>query len=103
MLRVLLVALLVALSSAFFAPLASKASSSIVMNEAAAKAAWLKKAGTPGDWKRSGASASPMTGRIVPTGAAAKAPKSGWTLTLAGGTRTVADVYEDQKKAAKKY
>jgi len=32
-----------------------------------------------------------------------KAPKNGWTLTLAGGSRTVADVYKDQAKAAKSY
>ena len=31
------------------------------------------------------------------------APKSGWTLTMAGGTRTVEDVYAAQKKAAKAY
>lgn len=30
-----------------------------------------------------------------------KAPKSGWSLTMAGGTRSVADVYADQRKAAK--
>ena len=32
-----------------------------------------------------------------------KAPKAGWTLTMAGGQRTVQDVYADQKKAAKGY
>ena len=32
-----------------------------------------------------------------------KPPKAGYTLTLAGGQRTVADVYKDQKKAAKSY
>eukprot|EP00322_Chrysochromulina_rotalis_P008216 CAMPEP_0115853282 /NCGR_PEP_ID=MMETSP0287-20121206/13424_1 /TAXON_ID=412157 /ORGANISM="Chrysochromulina rotalis, Strain UIO044" /LENGTH=93 /DNA_ID=CAMNT_0003307355 /DNA_START=132 /DNA_END=413 /DNA_ORIENTATION=- len=30
-----------------------------------------------------------------------KAPSSGWTLTLGGGTRSVEDVYAAQKKAAK--
>ena len=32
-----------------------------------------------------------------------KAPKAGWTLTMAGGVRTMADVRTDQQKAAKKY
>ena len=31
------------------------------------------------------------------------APKSGWTLTMAGGARTVDDVWASQEKAAKKY
>ncbi len=30
-----------------------------------------------------------------------KAPKSGWSLTMAGGERTVEDVYKAQQKAAK--
>ena len=32
-----------------------------------------------------------------------KAPSSGWSLTMNGGVRTIADVYADQKKAAKSY
>mmetsp|Transcript_21505 Transcript_21505/g.43559 ORF Transcript_21505/g.43559 Transcript_21505/m.43559 type:complete len:92 (-) Transcript_21505:346-621(-) len=89
MFRFLLVALLVALTSAFTAPLASKVGSSIVMNAAEAT--------------RDSASAiqqSQTTGQVVPT---KKAPKSGWSLTMGGGTRTIEDVYADQKKAAKKY
>ena len=31
------------------------------------------------------------------------APKSGWTLTMAGGVRTLDDVYAAQKKAKKAY
>jgi len=34
---------------------------------------------------------------------APKPPKKDYMLTLNGGVRTVADVYADQKKAAKKY
>ena len=32
-----------------------------------------------------------------------KAPKSGWTLTLAGGSRTIEDVRAARKKAEKSY
>ena len=39
-----------------------------------------------------------VQGTVVPT-----APKSGWSLTLNGGTRSIAEVYAAQKKAAKKY
>jgi len=47
---------------------------------------------------------SPMAARSqldVSMNEAPKAPKSGYTLTMAGGQRTVADVYAAQKKAAK--
>jgi len=32
-----------------------------------------------------------------------KAPKSGWTLTMGGGSRTWEDVVKAQQKAAEKY
>ena len=32
-----------------------------------------------------------------------RAPRSGWSLSMGGGQRTLADVRRDQRKAAKKY
>ena len=69
MFRIVVLALLVALSSAFVAPFAPAQRSMIVMQEQPEK----------------------------------KAPKSGWSLTMAGGQRTVADVYEARDKARKAY
>ena len=76
MFRFLLVALFVTLASAFMVPAMSpklSVSSSVVMNEAAAKAAWLKKVDN-GGWGR-GAKAAPRArgGGLVPAAAAAPA------------------------------
>lgn len=99
------------LSGPAVAPVRSTVSVSMVatMDEVAAKAAWLAKQETP-SWggaesaslyaPATAAAAPAMTGMIVPT---KKAPKSGWTLTLAGGTRTIADVRAARKKAEKSY
>ena len=85
-----------------------------VMNEAAAKAAWLSKLEQPA-WgaPRSAAEApaSLMTPpNMVPGDATRdtaesvkKAPKAGWTLTTAGGARTMEDLHKDKEKARKSY
>lgn len=44
-----------------------------------------------------------ITMQQQPQEPAQKAPSSGWTLTMAGGERTVDDVKKAQKKAAKSY
>lgn len=94
-----------------------------IMNdaEAAAKAAWLAKtaqteSGAPAAAPAAARSAAPA--RAAPARAPAparaspaaaqggskkKAPSSGWTLSLAGGERTLEDIKKAQKKAAKAY
>ena len=82
MFRSIVLALLVALSSAFMAPFVPAAQRSmIVMQEQPTGMRTPAPAGTP----------------------MKKAPKSGWSLTMAGGQRTVADVYEARDKARKAY
>ena len=38
-----------------------------------------------------------------PAGDVKKAPSAGWTLTTAGGARTMADLMKDKEKAKKSY
>ena len=81
-----------------------------VMNEASAKAAWLSKLEQPA-WGAPRSAASRMTPpNMVPGDATRdtaesvkKAPKAGWTLTTAGGARTMEDLHKDKEKAKKSY
>ena len=65
--------------------------------EDAAKKAWLAKLDQPAYGAKTSAAKS------APSGTGLKAPKSGWTLTMAGGTRTVEDVWAAAEKAKKSY